>query len=90
MEVVDNVVKHGCTTGSSQLSVSVTASGGWFRADVEDDGPSVPVTLDAVEMPPEMAESGRGLAMATHLLDEFTYERRKRGNLWHLGVALGS
>jgi serine/threonine-protein kinase RsbW len=88
MEVVDNVISHGCTAGSSQLSVSVAVAQGWFRAVVEDDGPPVPVTLEAVEMPAEMAEGGRGLAMAAGLLDEFRYERTDQGNLWHLGLVL--
>jgi serine/threonine-protein kinase RsbW len=88
MEVVANVVEHGTPLNTVQMSVTIEASDGWFRAVVTDDGPLVQVDLDQVSMPDEMAEGGRGLAMAARLLDEFRYERRERHNVWHLGVDL--
>jgi anti-sigma regulatory factor (Ser/Thr protein kinase) len=87
MEVVDNIVVHG---GATQLWVSIDVAGGWIRAVAEDNGPRSPVELEAAEMPSDLEESGRGLAMATSLLDEFRYERDHQRNVWTLGVELSS
>ena len=87
IEVVGNVVEHAAVA-NSQVSMTVEITNGWLRGIVEDDGAPAPVDLEVVRMPDEMSDGGRGLAIAGHLLDEFTYERRDERNLWRLGVAL--
>ncbi len=88
MEVVENVIEHGVPAGASKISVRAAVRDGWFRTEVHDDGPPVTVDLTQVKMPTELAEGGRGLAIAATLLDEFGYERQERGNLWRLGLVL--
>jgi serine/threonine-protein kinase RsbW len=88
MEIIDNIIEHGATASGRHLSMTFTIEKGWFRGVVEDDGPRVNVDLRATEMPDEMADHGRGLAMAARLLDEFEYERHHGRNTWRLGLAL--
>ncbi len=89
IEVVGNVVEHAAVA-KAQVSMTVEIADGWLRGIVEDDGAPAPVDLETVGMPDEMSDGGRGLAIAGHLLDEFTYERREDRNLWFLGVALNA
>ena len=89
VEVVGNVVEHAAVA-NSQVSVTVEIGDGWLRGIVEDDGAPAPVDLEAVAMPEELSDGGRGLAIAVHMLDDFTYERRQERNIWRLGVALTS
>ena len=90
MEVVGNVVEHAAAVQPVQLSVTVEIADGWFRGLVEDDGPSAPIDLAAVDMPEDMSDHGRGLAIVVGMLDEFKYERRGQYNVWRLGVSLSS
>ena len=43
-----------------------------------------PIDLSSVAMPDELAESGRGLALAMAAVDDLSYEREGGRNLWRL------
>ena len=51
-----------------------------------DEGDPAHVDLNTVTMPDEMAERGRGLALAKACLDRLTYRRDSTGNHWTLAV----
>lgn len=51
-----------------------------------DDGDPAHVDLASIGMPGELAEGGRGLAIAKAVLDRLTYRRDEMGNHWTLAV----
>ena len=65
-----------------RLEVEVTADR--IEARYRDDGHPARVDLDAVSLPEDVAERGRGLAIAVKVLDELSYRRSDRHNHWRL------
>ena len=55
-----------------------------IRIMFTDDGLPARVDLSHTTMPDEMAERGRGLAIASRVLDELSYRRDSDGNHWTL------
>ena len=49
-----------------------------------DDGTAALVDLKSVALPGELADRGRGLAIAKELLDELSYRRDGIRNQWKL------
>ena len=86
-EVVANVVEHGRTLrgGTPTLTVKVVVRPDRLRADVFDDGVAVGPRASLAEAD-ELAEAGRGLALAREALDELRYVREAAGNRWVLIV----
>lgn len=86
-EVVGNVVRHGRRDDGSapQVDACVRADGD-LRADIRDDGTSFPEPLAVPEPVDELAESGRGIAMARAVLDELDYAREPGLNRWTLVI----
>ena len=80
-EIAANIIEHCCVV-SLRMEL-------WLRPDevqVEftDSGDPVAVDLDSVTMPDELAERGRGLAMAQAALRLLSYVRDEVGNHWQL------
>ena len=73
-----------------RLRMEVQLSPDAVRITVTDDGQSAPLDLSRVAMPDEMAERGRGLAIAIRVLDELSYHRDSDGNHWTLVHRLAS
>jgi serine/threonine-protein kinase RsbW len=86
-EVVANVVEHGRTLrgGAPTLTVEVAVRPDRVRADVFDDGVAVGPRASPADVD-ELAEAGRGLALAGAVLDELRYVREDAGNRWVLVV----
>jgi serine/threonine-protein kinase RsbW len=66
------------------LSMRLHHSPGQIRVHFTDDGPPVDIDLQCAELPDEMAERGRGLALAQSVLSALTYDRDETGNHWLL------
>lgn len=82
-EVTTNIAQHN-DTADVVLSIDVRVTTDTLRACIRDTAPPAPVDWDAVSMPDEAAESGRGLALSQAALDEFTHTVGAHGNTWVL------
>jgi serine/threonine-protein kinase RsbW len=85
-EVVGNVVAHGRTLdgGTPNLTVRVSAGPDRLHADVFDDGVALSRRITRSMPDDELAENGRGLALAREAVDELRYAREDGGNRWAL------
>jgi serine/threonine-protein kinase RsbW len=63
---------------------SSTSSCCAIEAQFGDDGRPAEIDLESVAMPGSDAEAGRGLAMASAVVDELSYERIGPVNHWKL------
>ena len=84
LEVANNIVTHNGARSGVSISLALTAGPTRLCAEFCDDGSPAEVNLETAALPADLAESGRGLAMARMALDEFSYEREKDLNRWRL------
>lgn len=82
-EIGANIIEHA---GQSQpvsirMDVHVLINEVWV--EFVDDGVPAQVDLTAVDMPDDLAERGRGLALAQSVLEKLTYQRNAK-NHWTL------
>ena len=80
-EVAANIVEHG---DAQWLWVRVHTGRTQVHVDFTDNGTAVQINIDDVAMPDELAERGRGLALAKSALGLLSYHRDKSGNHWRL------
>ncbi|OBF09713.1 ATP-binding protein [Mycobacterium sp. ACS4331] len=83
-EVGANIVEHAGDGTAVHLRMEVHLLPDAVRTVFTDQGHPAPVDLSQVQMPDEMAERGRGLAIAVRVLDELSYRRDHEGNHWTL------
>lgn len=88
MEILANIIEHGAAEQPVLLSLTVAVRDRWLRGEFSDDAPPAMLDPEMFEMPDPLADRGRGLAIATHLLDQFQYLRENDRNVWRLGVQL--
>jgi serine/threonine-protein kinase RsbW len=89
IEILGNIVEHAyeidsTDTGGRRFDVSVAATETELVASFGDNGLPMSIDLSDVAMPDELAESGRGLALAMAAVDDLSYEREDGRNLWRL------
>lgn len=96
IEVLGNIVEHAYAHDTALavkdpeaerrfdicLGVDETA----LMATLSDNGRPTALDLGSVAMPDEMAESGRGIALAVAALDSLDYERVEGRNHWWLSL----
>ncbi len=82
-EIAANIVEHTAKGQVVNIRMTVSVLTDAVRIDFVDDGAPAEVNLDAVSMPDDMAERGRGLPLAQAVLDELSY-RRTTCNEWTL------
>ena len=82
-EVGANIVEHAALGRPVRIWLDVNVSPSRVNLEFTDDGEPAQVNMNAVRMPDDMAERGRGLALASAVLDELTYRRADR-NHWTL------
>ena len=78
-EVVANVIEHAARFEPVRMRLVVHVRRDVLEAHVEDRGRPY---REQAPAPDELAESGRGLAMARALVDEVLYERDGPVNRW--------
>jgi serine/threonine-protein kinase RsbW len=80
-EIAANILEHGCAPGL-QMEVQVVANE--VEVEFTDSGHPAEIDLFAIRMPDEVAERGRGLAIAQAALRLLAYFRDELGNHWRL------
>lgn len=83
-EIAGNIVAHAGGGRSLDFSVRIWVGPQHLEAAFEDPGQRVAVDLSAVEMPDDLAESGRGLALALRSVDHLEYRREGETNHWRV------
>lgn len=89
IEILGNIIEHAyeidsAAAGSRRFDISVAATETELVASFGDNGLPMSIDLSAVAMPDELAESGRGLALAMAAVDDLSYEREEGRNHWRL------
>ena len=85
LELASNVVKHADGGYGLWCTLEIDAGPGRIEALVLDDGePSDAHVLAPREMPDELSESGRGIAMIQALVDDLAYSREGTTNRWRI------
>jgi len=82
-EIGANIIEHAAGARQVWMTMDVTVSPGQVQVEFTDDGDPVQVDLDAVCLPDDMAERGRGLALARSVLALLAYQRSEL-NHWIL------
>ncbi|KUI16265.1 anti-sigma regulatory factor [Mycobacterium sp. GA-1285] len=83
-EIGANIIEHAGGGEAVRLRMEVTVSPTEVTTTLIDDGRPSPVDLSQVELPDDLAESGRGLAITLRVLDELSYRREQTSNRWTL------
>ena len=83
-EIAANIVEHAGDGAPVTMRLELRLSPDRIEACFHDDGRPARVDLETVRMPGDMAERGRGLAIALAALDELSYRRRGSSNRWIL------
>ena len=83
-EVAANIVEHTGSGHPLRIRMSAAVVDDQVHVLFTDNGPPADIDLTKVKMPDDMAERGRGLAMAQGLLDRLAYRCDETGNHWTL------
>jgi serine/threonine-protein kinase RsbW len=89
IEILSNIVEHAARVDPPdvdprQFHLVVLCDDRSIEAQFGDDGRPAEIDLESVAMPGSDAEAGRGLAMASAVVDELSYERIGPVNHWKL------
>lgn len=83
IEIASNVVKHGEPAGGVRWRFDLGITDTDLEATLHDDGQEFEGEVER-SMPGLDAEGGRGLALASSMLDELAYAREDDGNVWRM------
>src|SRR4051794_15796433 len=75
IEVAGNVVEHGRPPGEVSWTFRLAIRSEHLEGTLSDSGEEYPGGAWGTDMPDTMQEDGRGLALATAVLDSLVYER---------------
>jgi serine/threonine-protein kinase RsbW len=84
IEVAGNVVEHGQPSGQVRWRFRLAVHEDSLEASLSDSGEEYPGGAWGTDMPDAMEEDGRGLALATAVLDSLVYERSGEVNQWSM------
>lgn len=89
IEILGNIVEHAYRAedqhpSSRRFEIVLVATDERLMAHLSDNGLPVGLDLSGAVMPDELAESGRGLALATAALDDLSFRRVGDRNHWDL------
>ena len=89
IEILGNIIEpppqsDPPAAGSRRFDIAVAAPATALVESFGDNGLPMSIDLSAVAMPDELAESGRGLALAMAAVDDLTYDRENGRNHWRL------
>lgn len=85
-EIGANILEHSRRGQPVRMRMELRLLADEVEVVFTDDGDPARVDLASIGMPNEMAERGRGLAIAKAVLDRLTYRRDEMGNHWTLAV----
>ena len=83
IELSGNVFEHTCEEQGTECLLEVSVEPDALAAVVLDRGAEPAVSLER-QMPEDLAESGRGIALIRALTDELSYERDGDWNRWRI------
>lgn len=83
-EVATNMVQHSDGPTEVTVRIDIRLSSDALTATLVDTAPPASIDWHGVAMPDADSESGRGLALARAVLDEFTHTYDDTGNTWRL------
>lgn len=84
-EIVANIVEHGSAGRHLvQIEMAISVQPDRVLVALTDDGNEACIDMNAICMPGDVAESGRGLAMARLVLETLAYQRLSGANRWVL------
>ena len=84
IELAGNVARHGRPNGTPDVTLSVSVNESALEATLVDAGKRFDVDVDGAELPPELAEAGRGIAIARFAVDVLDYDHDNGVNIWHI------
>lgn len=88
IELAANVMQHADSDGSGlACEFTIVISDEAINMTVRDTGEPGEIQLVGAEMPELEAESGRGLALITALVDHVAYSQDDGHNVWRLSRA---
>lgn len=90
VEIGGNIVEHSGDDSVVRMRMCAEVCGSEVSVSFCDDGAPARVDITDANMPPELEERGRGLAIAVAVLDELHYRRDGRTNHWTLTRRLDS
>jgi serine/threonine-protein kinase RsbW len=83
IEVAGNVVEHGRPRGRVTWTFRLSVLADRLEARLSDSGEEYPGGTWGTSMPDDLLqEDGRGLALATAVLDSLDYQRSSEANHW--------
>ena len=82
-EIGANIIEHAAPGRHVRIWMDCDVSPSQVHLEFTDDGDPVRIDLNAVSMPDDTAERGRGLALARAVLEQLSY-RRAEMNHWIL------
>ncbi len=83
-EIGANIIEHAGGGNPVRVRMEVELLPEAIHITFTDDGLPALVDLSQTAMPDETSERGRGLAIASRVLDELCYHRDSDGNHWRL------
>ncbi len=83
-EIAANIVEHAGRIQAATVEMRMEIFPDHVEVAFTDTGVEADIDLDDVRMPGELAEGGRGLAIAKAVLDRVAYHRSELGNQWTL------
>jgi serine/threonine-protein kinase RsbW len=83
-EIAANIVQYAGGRRPVPIRMDIEVMQHQVKVVFTDDGEPAAVDLEAVSTPDALAKRGRGLALATAVLDELSYLRRENHNQWTL------
>lgn len=83
-EIAANIIEHASGDRVVHIRMEVLVLADEVQVRFIDDGREAQVDLDSVQLPDEMIERGRGLAVARGVLRKLSYLRTAEGNQWTL------
>lgn len=84
VEIGANIIEHSRAEGDVTLRLELEVFDDRMEARYSDNGHPARIDLDTVALPEDLAERGRGLAIAINVLDELAYRRAGEKNHWKL------
>lgn len=83
-EIGSNIIEHSADGLPVRMGVEVRLTPQRVEVVFTDDGNPADVDLKSVSFPSDLADRGRGLALAKAVLDELAYQRDDGRNHWML------
>jgi len=83
-EIGANIIEHAGKGRPVRVRMDMACLDHQVQIEFTDEGQPVAVDIDSLQMPDDMAERSRGLALARAVLSRLTYRRKDGANHWTL------